>query len=53
MNKTHIVQEKFPIWLACAWTIHRSQGLAMDNIEFDPKGVRKHGHVYTTLSHVR
>ena len=47
------IRKQFPIQLACARTIHRSQGLTLDNVAFDPSGIRKHGLVYTTLSHVR
>lgn len=32
MNRTHILLEQFPIQLACANTIHRSQGLTMDTL---------------------
>jgi hypothetical protein len=47
------IHKQFPVQLACAHTIHRSQGLTLDNVAFDPVGVRRHGLVYTTLSHVR
>ena len=47
------IRKQFPIQLACARTIHRSQGLTLDNVAFNPSGIRKHGLVYTTLLRVR
>jgi hypothetical protein len=47
------IQKQFPIQLACARTMHRSQGLTLDSVAFDPTGIQKHGLVYTTLSHVK
>jgi len=47
------IRKQFPIKLACARTIHRSQGLTLDNVSFQPVGIWIHGLVYTTLSHVR
>ena len=47
------IRKQFPIQLTCARTIHRSQGLTLDNLAFDPLGIRRHGLVYTTLSRVR
>lgn len=52
-KKNSFTIEQFPFQLACAWTIHRSQGLTMDRLAFDPNGVRKHGLVYITLYHVK
>lgn len=43
-NKTAI-QQQFPVQLACAWTIHRAQGLTKDTLAFDPKGIRKNEHI--------
>jgi len=39
--------------LLCARTIHQCQGLTIDGFDFDPKGVRQHGRVYTSLSRVK
>ena len=47
------IRKQFPIQLACARTIHRSQGLTLDNVAFDPSGIRKHGLGYIALSRVR
>jgi exonuclease III len=53
-NPTHLkIRKQFPIKLACARTIHRSQGLTLDSVAFDPAGIRIHGLVYTALSRVR
>jgi exonuclease III len=53
-NLTHLkIRKQFPIKLACARTIHRSQGLTLDRVAFDPAGIRIHGLVYTALSRVR
>jgi hypothetical protein len=46
------IRKQFPIKLACARTVHRSQGITLDSVAFDPAGIRIHGLVYTTLSHV-
>ena len=46
------IRKQFPSQLACACTIHRSQGLTLDNLAFYPLGIRCHGLVYTTLSRV-
>jgi len=51
-NRVNFIRQQFPIQLACARTIHRSQGLTMNMLAFDPKGVKQHGLVYTTLSRV-
>jgi hypothetical protein len=47
------IRKQFPIKLACARTVHRSQGLTLDSVAFQPAGIRIHGLVYTTLSRVR
>jgi exonuclease III len=47
------IRKQFPIKLACACTIHRSQGLTLDSVAFDPIGIQIHGLVYTTLTRVR
>ena len=39
--------------LACAITIHRTQGLTLEKMAFDPSGISQHGLIYTTLSRVR
>lgn len=44
------IRKQFPIQLACACTIHRTQGLTMEALAFDPSGINKHGLAYTTLS---
>ena len=35
----HLKIQQFPIQLARARTIHRSQGLTLDNVAFDPSGI--------------
>jgi hypothetical protein len=53
-SQTYVVTRiQFPIQLAAARTIHRSQGLSLDELAFDPTNVRKHGLTYTALSRVR
>ena len=47
------IRKQFSIKLECARTIHRSQGLILDKVAFQPAGIRIHGLVYTTLSRVR
>jgi hypothetical protein len=47
------IHKKFPIKHACARTVHRSQGLTLDNVAFQPTGIQIHGLVCTTLSRVR
>jgi hypothetical protein len=47
------IQKQFPIQLACACTIHRSQGLTLDSTSFDSARLRIHGIVYTAMSRVR
>jgi hypothetical protein len=43
------IQKQFQIHLACARTIHKSQGLTLDNVAFNPNGIQKRGLVYTTV----
>jgi exonuclease III len=53
-NTSHLkIRKQFPIKLASGRTIHRSQGLTLDSVAFDPTGIRIHGLVYTALSRVR
>lgn len=52
-NKISFTREQFHVQLACARTIHRSQWLTMDKLDFEPKGVRQHGIIYVSLSHVK
>lgn len=47
------IRKQFPIQLACARTIHRTQGLTLDKLAFDPTGMTQHGLVYTALSRVK
>ena len=50
-NQSHLVMRiQFPIQLAAARTIHRAQGLSLDDLVFNPCGVNKHGLAYTALS---
>jgi ATP-dependent exoDNAse (exonuclease V) alpha subunit len=53
-NKSQItIRKQFPIQLACARTIHRTQGLTLDGLAFDPTGVTQDGLVYTALSRIK
>jgi hypothetical protein len=52
-NKSGEDPKNIPIQLACARTVHMSQGLTLDSVAFDPSGIRKHGLVFTTLSRVK
>ena len=47
------IRKQFSIKLACARTVHRSHGLRLDKVVFQPVGIQIHGLVYTTLSRVR
>jgi ATP-dependent exoDNAse (exonuclease V) alpha subunit len=47
------IQKQFPIKLACAGTVHRSQGLTLDNVAFQPTRIQIHGLVYTAFFRVR
>ena len=53
-NETHlIIRIQFPIQLAAARTVHRSQGLSLDEMTFDPSGINKNGLTYIALSQIR
>ena len=53
-NKSQItIRKQFLIQLACARTIHRTQGLTLDGLAFDQTGVTQDGLVYTALSRVK
>ena len=53
-NSFNIVTRKqFPIQQASARTIHRSQGLTMSSLAFDPKNIHTHGLTYTALSRIK
>jgi hypothetical protein len=43
----------FPIQLPTLRTIHRFQGLSLDELIFDPTNVKKHGLTCTTLSPIQ
>ena len=47
------IHTQFPIQLACACTIHRSQSITLDRVVFDPSRIQRHGSMYTTMSYVR
>ena len=50
-NQSHLIARiHFPIQLAAAKTIHKAQGLSLDDLVFNPCGVNKHGLVYIALS---
>ena len=53
VQKNTTIRQQFPVQVTCARTIHISQGLTMDNLSFDPIGIKQHGIIYTTLSHIR
>jgi hypothetical protein len=48
-----ITHTHYPIQLAATHTIHRSQGLILNYLTFDPNGVHHHGLAYTILYCVR
>lgn len=51
-NGTEVVasRQQFPLKLAYALTIHKSQGLSIDYLHVDVKGAFCHGQVYVALS---
>ena len=54
INKSQTtIWKQFPIQLACARAIHRTQGLTLSGLAFDPTGVTWHRLLYTTLSRVK
>ena len=52
-NKKITIKKQFLVQVACARTIHRSQGLTMEALAFDPTGIRQHGLTYTALSQTK
>ena len=52
-SNSTVMRTQFLIQLACACTIHRAQGLTMEKLVFDTKGVVKHRLVYTALYRVK
>jgi len=53
-NSFHIItRTQFPIQLAATRTIHQTQGLTLDYLEFGLTNVYKHGLIYTTFSCVK
>ena len=43
------IRNQFPIQLACARPIHRTQDLTLNGTTFDPTRVTRNGIMYTTL----
>jgi len=52
-KKTMNITQQLLLQLICAHTIHRSEGLNMDGLTFDPKWVNPHRLIYIGLSHVK
>jgi hypothetical protein len=53
-NSFHtITKRKFPIQLVATCIIHRSQGLTLDYITFDPTNIYKHSLTYATFFQVK
>jgi hypothetical protein len=48
-----MIKIQFPIQLAIAKTIHRSQGLSLNELVFYPNNVKKHGLTYIALSRIQ
>jgi hypothetical protein len=52
--QSHLITRiQFPVQLVAARTIHRSQGLSLDELAFDPTNVKMHGLTNTALSRIR
>jgi ATP-dependent exoDNAse (exonuclease V) alpha subunit len=45
--------EQFPLKLAAALSVHKCQGMTLDDMEFDPQSSFERGMVYCALSRVR
>jgi ATP-dependent DNA helicase PIF1 len=53
-NKSpHATRYQVPLLLAWAVTVHRAQGLTLDNLVFDMRSSFAHGQVYVALSRAR
>ncbi len=53
-NCLHIItRTQFPIQLVITRTLHRTHGLTLDYLTFDPNNVHKHGLTYTKKIHVK
>jgi hypothetical protein len=53
-NQVHIITKfQFPIQLVITRTIHRSQGLSLDELAFDPTNLRNHGLSCTNFSRIQ
>eukprot|EP01018_Ginkgo_biloba_P040472 Gb_22018 [translate_table: standard] len=50
---THGQRRQLPLHLAWALTIHKSQGLTLNQATVDIRNVERQGMVFTTISHVR
>jgi hypothetical protein len=51
LNSSHIMtRTQFPIQLVATCTIHRTHGLTLDYLTFDPTNVYKHGLTYISFS---
>jgi ATP-dependent exoDNAse (exonuclease V) alpha subunit len=44
---------QFPMKLAWAMTVHKSQGMSLDRVAFDPRGTFERGQAYVALSRAR
>jgi hypothetical protein len=53
-NSPHIIiRTQFPIQLVVTRIVHRTQGLTLDYLAFDPNNAHKHGLTYRKLFHVK